>query len=325
MRIWSSAPRGLTGQNHKLEGFFLELTHVKGNTYVLEANQLIPLYKLDDKRCILLDCGLHSEREDIRATLKAHNLWLSGIIVSHAHGDHSVNCRYFQQKYNIPIAMPMGEAALCYSLLTLKTYYYMHSPNTVLTNHHEMILDVDIPIYRKDGPFYFQGATFQIVHTPGHSPDHIAIITPDDVCYTGDAVLSERPLKFPYAIALQPTLDSLEKLIALDSSFYIVSHRGVFDDLTPVAESYRNIILDVAEHLTSLITAPMTDSEVAHAVCEDFALLSARVNRATGALRTLYAYLDFLKDRGDITITAHRGMRYFQPAPKPDPSHEEDY
>jgi len=277
---------------------------------------MIPLYKLDDTHCILLDCGLTEEREKIEETLAENNLTLMGIIVSHAHGDHSGNCRYFQQMYHIPIAMPMGEAALCYSLLTLKTYYYMHSPNTVLSNHHEMILDVDCPIYRKDGPFYFQGATFQIVHTPGHSPDHIAIITPDDVCYTGDAVLSERPLKFPYAIALQQTLDSLETLLALESSAYIVAHRGVFEDLTPVAESYRAIILDVAQHLSSLITSPMTDSEVAHAVCEDFSLLSARVNRATGALRTLHTYLDFLVDRGDIMIVAHRGMRYFQPTPK---------
>ena len=196
----------------------MKLTHVKGNTYVLEGWGMIPLYKLDDTHCILLDCGLTEERGKIEETLAENNLTLVGIIVSHAHGDHSGNCRYFQQMYHIPIAMPMGEAGLCYSLLTLKSYFYMSSPNSILSVS-DMVLDVDCPISRRDGPFYFQGANFQIIHTPGHSPDHVAIVTPDDVCYAGDAVLtnppfpSGRPLRFPFAVAVQPTLDSLEKLM----------------------------------------------------------------------------------------------------------------
>ena len=35
----------------------MNLTQVKGNTWVIEANQLIPLYKLEDGRCVLLDSG----------------------------------------------------------------------------------------------------------------------------------------------------------------------------------------------------------------------------------------------------------------------------
>lgn len=305
----------------------MKLTHVKGNTYVLEGWGMIPLYKLDDTHCILIDCGLTEEREKIEETLAENNLTLVGIIVSHAHGDHSGNCRYFQQMYHIPIAMPMGEAGLCYSLLTLKSYFYMSSPNSLLSAS-DMVLDVDCPITRRDGPFYFQGANFNIIHTPGHSPDHVAIVTPDDVCYAGDAVLtnppfpSGRPLRFPFAVAVQPTLDSLEKLTGVNAAFYIVAHRGVFTDIAPVAEVYRNIILDVSSRLASLITAPMTESEVVYAVCEDFGFLSSKVGRANGSIRTLHTYLDFLVDRGDIMIVAHRGMRYFQPVPKHTPIEE---
>ena len=42
----------------------MQLTQVKGNTWVIEANQLIPLYKLEDGRCVLLDSGLLEEREE---------------------------------------------------------------------------------------------------------------------------------------------------------------------------------------------------------------------------------------------------------------------
>ena len=64
----------------------MKLTHVKGNTYVLEGWGMIPLYKLDDTHCILLDCGLTEERGKIEETLAENNLTLVGIIVSHAHG-----------------------------------------------------------------------------------------------------------------------------------------------------------------------------------------------------------------------------------------------
>ena len=39
----------------------MELTQVKENTWVIEANQLIPLYRLDSRRCVLLDSGLLQE------------------------------------------------------------------------------------------------------------------------------------------------------------------------------------------------------------------------------------------------------------------------
>lgn len=36
----------------------MNLTQIKGNTWAIEASELIPLYRLDDSRCVLLDTGL---------------------------------------------------------------------------------------------------------------------------------------------------------------------------------------------------------------------------------------------------------------------------
>ena len=43
----------------------MKLTQVKGNTWVAEGQELIPLYRMDGDRCILLDTGLESEREEL--------------------------------------------------------------------------------------------------------------------------------------------------------------------------------------------------------------------------------------------------------------------
>ena len=47
----------------------MNVTQVKGNTWVIEASQLIPLYQLGGGRCILLDTGLLEEREALEETL----------------------------------------------------------------------------------------------------------------------------------------------------------------------------------------------------------------------------------------------------------------
>ena len=43
----------------------MNLRQVKGNTWVLEGLEFIPLYRLDGGRCVLLDTGLAQEREEL--------------------------------------------------------------------------------------------------------------------------------------------------------------------------------------------------------------------------------------------------------------------
>ena len=97
----------------------MELTQVKGNTYVLEGEELIPLYLLGGGKCILLDTGLLKEREDLEHTLLEHGLTPAGILCSHAHIAHCASSRYFQEKYGAQVWLTPEEAGLCRSLLLL--------------------------------------------------------------------------------------------------------------------------------------------------------------------------------------------------------------
>ncbi len=46
---------------------------------------------------------------------------------------------------------------------------------------------------------------FRILYTPGHSAGHICTVTPDNVCYVADALLSHELLeaKLPYYLSQQ--------------------------------------------------------------------------------------------------------------------------
>ena len=83
----------------------MELTQVKGNTWVAEGMGLIPLYKLDERRCVLLDTGLGEEREELEEALRSAGLTPAGVLCSHAHVDHCGNNRYFQETYGAQIAL----------------------------------------------------------------------------------------------------------------------------------------------------------------------------------------------------------------------------
>lgn len=64
-----------------------------------------------------------------------------------------------------------------------------------------MKVPTDRIILPEDNKISFCGVEFGILHTRGHSPDHISIVTPDDILYLSDAVLTEeniRNTKIPY-------------------------------------------------------------------------------------------------------------------------------
>ena len=208
----------------------MKLTQVKGSTWVLEANELIPLYLLDDRRCVLLDSGLAKEREEIEKTLLEAGLEPAGILCSHAHVDHCANNRYFQEKYHLPVALTAPEAGMCSSILNLKCYRLLVSPDAAEQEMSEMVHVPDLILPPVDGPIRLAGAMFRILHTPGHSSGHICAVTPDNVCYTGDALMSQALLdaKLPYGLSIQLAMESRERLRELeDCDFFIMAHKGV--------------------------------------------------------------------------------------------------
>ena len=207
----------------------MNMRQIKGNTWVLEGMEWIPFYRLEGGRCILLDTGLLGEREDLEQTLLDHGLTPAGILCSHAHVDHGGNNRYFQEKYRIPVALTVKEAGMCASVLTLKCYFLMLPPGMVEREASHLVHTPDVIVPDRDGPFSFCGAEFQIIQTPGHSAGHISTITPDGVCYVGDALLSREQLgaKLPYCLSHQMGIDSREKLRGTRAELFVMAHRGM--------------------------------------------------------------------------------------------------
>lgn len=293
----------------------MKLTQVRGNTWVIEANQLIPLYRLDEKRCVLLDTGLPGEREEMENTLSEAGLTPVGVLCSHAHVDHCAGNGYLQEKYGTKIALTAPEAGMCASLLTLKCYFLTLSPGTVERESACMIHTPDVIIPPADGPFSFCGAEFRIVHTPGHSSGHICTVTPDNVCYTADALLSAELLtaKLPYNLSQRMALDSREKLRGLGCGFYIMAHRGICpgSEVGSLIDANQELIRRRAEEILSLVDRPMTASQIDEAACVRYRLFTHKPPRALRFERNVRFFIEYLVDAGRLTEWCQNGTVYY--------------
>ena len=294
----------------------MKLTQVKGNTWVAEGMELIPFYKVDDRRCILLDSGLLSEREELESALLSAGLTPAGILCSHAHVDHCANNGYFQQKYHIPVALTPQEAGMCSDILNLKCYFLLLTPGTVERESSCMVHTPDVVLPPEDGPFSFAGAEFRIIHTPGHSAGHICTVTPDNVCYAADAMLSEEYMgsKLPYNLSQAMAEASREKLRDLGCDAYIMAHRGVCGPLEweDLIDENRALVHRRAEEILSLVDRPMTASQIVQAVCERYQLFTHKPHRALRFERNVRFFLEYLVDGGQLEIVCRRGAALFQ-------------
>ena len=293
----------------------MERKRVKGNTFVIEASELIPFYQVGEHDIILLDSGYAvPDREGLQALLDREQLQVVAVIGTHIHMDHSGNHSYFQNQ-GAEIILPFVEAAVGQSPLTGKSAFFVCSPGQVEAWFHSMLTRADRVIFPHETEVTVYGAKFRIVELPGHTAGHIGIITPDHVFYVGDALVSEDVLehsKMPTSMSYQIDLESKKKLYEYQCDAYIVAHKGVYDDITDLI--HRNIISreEKAQEIGSFLTEPMTIDELSHVLWQAFSMRTKRPDRIAMYLRNLHCVLDYLCDRGDVEQKFEEGVTRYQ-------------
>ncbi|WP_312461030.1 MBL fold metallo-hydrolase [Proteiniclasticum sp.] len=281
--------------------------HVAGNTYVLDFPVLhLPYYKKSETEIILLDTGLKREHETaLLSFLEEENLTVSGILCTHAHIDHVGNAAWLKEKYGCPIALPKVEAEIVSSLLNLKIFYGTYPMNRIREHFGHMVIKSDRLIEETETEILFQGVPFSIIHTPGHSAGHIAITTPDDVTYIGDALISEevmRSSKLPYAHILSKDLMSKMKLYHLRSSWYILAHKGIYTDIKDLITDNIYFYKNRAEEILKVIEKPMTFEDILKSLSRSMRISITTPFKYIVVERMLRCYIEYLEETGKITL-----------------------
>ena len=304
----------------------MKLTNVKGNTWAIEGPQLVALYQIDDTHCVLIDPGSFKLLPSIEEALGELGLIPVGVICTHMHYDHHETSQYFRTAYGAQLALPQLEADIVRSEESLKNHLYIFTMDLIRTypRLQNLIGPVDRVITRDEDTIQFCGAEFTIVHTPGHSPDHICVITPDNVCCAGDSLMTDEVLEgamIPFAFDLSLDIESKKKMMTLDCDASILCHCGVV--YGPLEELGQRNLDRVYQQLTAyadLITRPMTYSEVYQVVIRGMKLSVGHPIRAQYLERYLRPYLEYLVDTGALELIELDGA----PAVRPRERNHED-
>jgi len=291
----------------------MEIKQIMGNTYCIDTGMTyIPFYKTNDREIIMLDSGWgQGEREGIDNLLEANNLRPIGIISSHAHVDHIGNNAYFKQKYKCLIAMSLTEALSCSSIINLKVYFASQPVTNIVRHFGHLVCKTDDVIFETENAINFCGINFKIVHTPGHSPAHICIGTPDDVAYLGDSLISYEVMesaKMPYAYILQEDLKSKMKLYEMKACKYIVAHKGIYDDVTQLITDNIKFYKYRASRVCAAIDGVMTFEEIMKAIIADFNMEIKSMFKYSVIERMLKSYIEYLVDIGEVKQCIDDGL-----------------
>jgi len=291
----------------------MEIKELKGNTFCIDTGMTyLPFYKINDEEIIMLDSGwAKGEREGIDELLEKNNFKVVGIICSHAHIDHIGNNAYLKNKYNCIIAMSAYEALVCSSMVNLKVYYSSQTLSDVTEHFGHMVCETDIMILDNQDRVYVCGIEFKILHTPGHSPAHICITTPDDVAYLGDTLISYEVMKgakMPYAYILSEDLKSKLKLYDLKCSKYVVAHKGMYNDIAKLITDNINFYKNRATEVYAVIDGAMTMEDILKAVIKNFNLHVNSRYRYNVIERMLRSYVEYLNEKGILELNVDDGF-----------------
>lgn len=296
----------------------MKIVNIKGNTFCIDTGMTyIPFYKINDEEIILLDSGLAKEREALDRLFSENGYQVAGILCSHAHIDHIGNNSYFKKKFNCVIAMSEFEAMICSSLVNLKVYYSSQALSQVEKNFGHMVCETDILISNTQDKIYVAGVKFKILQTPGHSPSHISIITPDDVAYLGDVLVSKdimRGAKLPYEYILREDFKSKKKLLELNCRKYIVAHKGVYDDIRELVAENIRLHQTKADRVLALVDRDMSKEEIMNAAIEKFHILIKRTSKYLIVEQMLTSYVEYLLDTKQLTLKMKDGVLKYSPS-----------
>lgn len=233
-----------------------EIKHLKGNTYYLQCFSNIGIYHLGNGEVILIDTGDHKKSvNDLLGGLEERGWRVKAIFNTHSHLDHIAGNRFFKEKYGCKAYASESEQFYGENTQIDVAEIFMGVP--IKINQTSMLNNPGTETELLTEDILPEG--FEIKPLPGHTFNMVAIKTPDDVWFTGDAVLAKityESYKIPFFFEINKSIETCEMLSEMTAAYFVPSHD------TPYENNIKELALYNAERLRAL-------KEYIYSVCGD--------------------------------------------------------
>lgn len=285
----------------------MELRHVYGNTYAaVGSTVLLPLYRLNERDIVLMDTGYaRLDRTALDELIEAHRFRLRGVLCSHAHFDHTGNVRYLQQRYGCQAAIQIIEAGISVNPDAYRANYVALTYGKSREYFLEECFTADVIIPADADHLDFCGARFGILQLPGHSAGHIGIVTPDNVAYLGDCLMSRQLIesaKLPTSMFIARDLESKHSLHDLRCSAYIIAHKNVYSDIHDLIDENIRFLKEKRQEVLDCLGDGMNFSDWFYTFCRQEDIHTHNELKLSIVERNFSNFVSDLTDAGQVNI-----------------------
>jgi len=292
------------------------LEKINGNTYFIPGVTNIGVYSYKNKNCMLIDTGINNTKaRKVDEELQGASLHAKYIINTHAHSDHGGGNKFFTDTYPGCEVYASEETALYLKHPDLYSTMLYSSPNSI-KYLKSMVSPSKVDFTLKEGINKINDEKFEVLSTPGHCPGHIAIITPDRVCFLGDSIFSSMILEkymLPSLLDIESQLSTLEKLSHIDADYFVVAHaQDVYskEGLLELIDENKKAIELYEAQIIELLNQPYTKEGIVESIIilND---METDFKEYHIVYSTISAYLNYLYTRDKIKYSIEDGRLYY--------------
>ena len=156
---------------------------MKVDTLVLggfETNSYVVRVSEEASDCVVIDTGLSAE--PLIDFLVEHELSPVAVVFTHGHADHIAGLNLLREKWpGIKVAIHTDDAGMLTNPMT----------NLSVMTGVSFIAEAAEIVIEDEGVVEFGGMSFEVFHTPGHTPGGICLYCRDEgVVFAGDALFA---------------------------------------------------------------------------------------------------------------------------------------
>ena len=203
----------------------------------IERVRMAHAFLVEGEGITLIDTGMRGSGESVLNALAALGRRLSDlrhIVISHHHFDHTGSLARLAEVSQATVSVHAADAPYVRGDLPRPSFkrvgfsgWFLRPFMGLFPQPEPCHVDHEL----QDGDEIEAAGRLKVVHAPGHTPGHIALLMPSKrILFAGDAVLNVLGLRPPLGMATEDAAqakESIRKMAALDFDIACFGHGGI--------------------------------------------------------------------------------------------------